>query len=556
VLQTNSTGDTRTFFYTTISAEMDDVLFINDITITQSQSNAGDQDSRPQAWAKNIISGGAVDHFDTLTRSDDCWSCGDASIGPADDGRIKPDLVFFYDLTWSAARRPGTPPAGAATYTQFGGTSGATPSIAGYTGLFYQMWSEQVFGNDVPNPGGTVFENRPHMTTAKAAMINTATQYAFSGQDHDLTRVHQGWGMPSAQYLYDIRDKIGFIDETEVLENLESIEFFAFVEPAEPELRVTMTYADPMGVPSASVARINDLTLKVTSPSATEYWVNNGLLDGNFSTSGGSADTIDTVENVFIQNPESGLWSVEVIASEINEDSHVETQEVDADFALVVSGADCCDLEPPVADAGDDQFAEWVGGGVQVTLDGSGSFDPNEDPLTFTWVGDFLEGGGVVNGEIVVVTFDSLGVFDVTLTVEDPVGFTDDDTVTITVRDTTPPDVACLETTNPHGKNVPKGRNPDGFYELLADDACDDAPVILVSDLNGSGPFGPFASGDRVKITESPDDEPTAKPMGSSKGQAGAIAAHLILRSDAIVTATDASGNVATATCLVPPPPK
>jgi len=332
VLQTNSTGDGRTFFYTTISAEMDDILFINDIAITQSQSNAGNQDSRPQAWAKNIISGGAVDHFNTLTRTDDCWSCGDGSIGPASDGRIKPDLCFFYDLTFSATRGGG--------YTEFGGTSGATPSIAGYLGLFFQMWSEQVFGNDVPFPGGTVFDNRPHMTTAKAALINTASQYAFSGPSHDMTRVHQGWGIPSVQYMYDIRDKMGFVDETEVLENLESVEFVAFVEPSTPELRVTMAYADPMGSPAASVHRINDLTLKVTSPSSTVYWGNNGLLTGNFSTSGGAANTIDTVENVFVQSPESGVWTVEIIASEVNEDSHVETPEIDADFALVVSGAE------------------------------------------------------------------------------------------------------------------------------------------------------------------------------------------------------------------------
>ena len=41
---------------------------------------------------------------------------------------------------------------------------------------------------------------------------------------------------------------------------------------------------------------------------------------------------------VFVQNPDPGLWLVEVIASEVNEDSHIETPEVDADFALVVSG--------------------------------------------------------------------------------------------------------------------------------------------------------------------------------------------------------------------------
>ncbi len=329
VLQTNSTGDPRTFFYTTISAEMDDILFINDIAITQSQSNAGNQGSRPQAWAKNIISVGAVNHYDTLTKADDCW-CSTASIGPADDGRIKPDLSFFYDETYTASAGGG--------YTQFGGTSGATPSIAGYLGLFFQMWSEQMFGNDVPVPGGSVFENRPHMTTAKAALINTASQYPFTGTTHDLTRVHQGWGMPDLAYLYDMRNKISFVDETELLANLESWEFPAYVEPGEPELRVTLVYADPMGSPTASVHRINDLSLKVTSPSSVVYWGNNGLLEGNWSVSGGTANTLDTVENVFVQNPESGVWSVEVIASEVNEDGHTETPELDADFALVASG--------------------------------------------------------------------------------------------------------------------------------------------------------------------------------------------------------------------------
>jgi hypothetical protein len=329
VLQTNSTGDPRTVSYTTISAEMDDILFQYDIAITQSQSNAGNQDSRPQAWAKNIISGGAVYHYDTQTRDDDCW-CGGASTGPASDGRIKPDLCFFYDQTYTASS--------GGVYTQFGGTSGATPSIAGYLGLFFQMWSEGIFGNDVPVPGGSVFDNRPHMTTAKAVMINTANQYAFSGTSHDLTRVHQGWGMPDVRNLYDLRDNISILDETEVLGNLESADFVVYVEPGEPALRVTMVYADPMGSPSAAEARINDLSLSVTSPSGTTYWGNNGLLEGNWSVAGGSANTVDTVENVFVQNPESGVWSVTVVASEINEDGHVETPELDADFALVASG--------------------------------------------------------------------------------------------------------------------------------------------------------------------------------------------------------------------------
>ena len=52
VFQTNSWGNARTTLYETASAEMDDILWLNDIAIYQSQSNAGNRGSRPQAWAK------------------------------------------------------------------------------------------------------------------------------------------------------------------------------------------------------------------------------------------------------------------------------------------------------------------------------------------------------------------------------------------------------------------------------------------------------------------------------------------------------------------------
>jgi hypothetical protein len=49
-------------------------------------------------------------------------------------------------------------------------------------------------------------------------------------------------------------------------------------------------------------------------------------------------DTVNTVENIFIQNPPSGAWTVKVRAVEINGDGHTETPTVDdVDFALVVS---------------------------------------------------------------------------------------------------------------------------------------------------------------------------------------------------------------------------
>ena len=86
------------------------------------------------------------------------------------------------------------------------------------------------------------------------------------------------------------------------------------------------------------------------------------------------------------------------------------------------------DNQSPVADAGANDIVEWAAGGSQVTLDGSGSSDPDGDTLTYTWTGPFSEGGGTVTGVDPTVTFQSLGLHTITLTVDDGNGGTDTDT--------------------------------------------------------------------------------------------------------------------------------
>ena len=41
---------------------------------------------------------------------------------------------------------------------------------------------------------------------------------------------------------------------------------------------------------------------------------------------------------MFVNAPESGTWTVTVMANEVVEDGHVETPAVDVDYALWVSG--------------------------------------------------------------------------------------------------------------------------------------------------------------------------------------------------------------------------
>jgi hypothetical protein len=159
----------------------------------------------------------------------------------------------------------------------------------------------------------------------------------------------------------------------------------------------------------------------------------------------------------------------------------------------------------------------------------------------------------------VPVANSSLGTDTITasVTLADPTGATDTEDVTKDWVDTTPPVPACTPTTNPSGNNVPpagnnpkSGQNPDGFYELTATDLVDDNPEITVSDTDSSFVAGPYESGTKIKLVQAPGATPNVKPGP------GVIDWHITLKGDAIVTATDASGNSATISCKVPPPPK
>jgi hypothetical protein len=340
--QSNSWGNALTTAYTSISHQMDDIIWRQDIAIAQSQSNAGSQQSRPQAWAKNIISVGGIRHFNTLDPADDLWN--GASIGPAEDGRIKPDLAYWYDGIFTTTSSSPT-----AYTTGFGGTSAATPLTAGVLGLMVQMWSDNVWNT---NPtGGTVFERQPHASTIKALLINNAWQWPFSGTGHNLTRVHQGWGKPDVEIAYQRAAQSFIVDEATPLTVGQSVRYKVRVpcaagptcvpgaKGAGGELRVTLVYPDPPGTTSATQHRINDLSLRVISPTGTRvYHGNNGLLAGRYSTAGGAPNPKDTVENVILADPAGGDWTIVVHAAEVNQDAHPATPQVDAAFALVVTG--------------------------------------------------------------------------------------------------------------------------------------------------------------------------------------------------------------------------
>ena len=169
-------------------------------------------------------------------------------------------------------------------------------------------------------------------------MINTASQYTFSGSTADLARYKQGWGLPDLTNLYNWRNSLFVVDEGVNLTNLQTKTYRVFVPAGQPSFRATMSFKDPQGVPSTLGPHAkNNLSLKVTTPGGTIYWGNVGLAAGNWSIAGGSGSLVDTVENVLIQSPASGVYIVQVIAENLTEDAVASTAGViDANFALVV----------------------------------------------------------------------------------------------------------------------------------------------------------------------------------------------------------------------------
>jgi hypothetical protein len=329
-------GEGHIKHYDGYSFLLDDLVLESDLLICTAIGNEPGSAGQCGSWAKNALIVGGVDARGSVHREDHRF--GHFTHGPAPDGRVKPDLVHFgrnvYCADASSARG----------YGPFGGTSCATPLVAGHCGLMMELWADGVFGN-LPL-GRTVFDRKPHAATAKALMINSAYRYSIEGDKPAFTRFNQGWGMPDLGRLYESRNKLFVVDQETALRDHEAVEYRLQVQEGESELRATLAYTDPLGSTSSAEDLVNDLDLIVIAPDGKRYHGNHGLLDGNVSRAGGRPDRLNNVENVFLDKPAPGAWRVIVAAYRIAWDQHRETTAWDQDYSLVVSGVER-ELAPP-----------------------------------------------------------------------------------------------------------------------------------------------------------------------------------------------------------------
>jgi hypothetical protein len=249
-----------------------------------------------------------------------------SSRGYTDDNRIKPDVIApgTNVLSTRSSQASGTLWGAYNSYYVFsGGTSMSTPLVAGSAALVRQYYIEK---ENHTSPQGVLL---------KATLINGALdiigQYGESGP---IPNENEGWGrvnLTESIYPTSPRSMV-YEDVTSGFTGSGQFHTYNYpVAPGEP-LKITLAWTDYPGTPTSG-GLVNDLNLNVTAPDGTTYYYGNNFNNG-WSDESHVFDDENNVENVYIQSPQAGSYTVTVIADNIAELG----SQPDQDYALVISG--------------------------------------------------------------------------------------------------------------------------------------------------------------------------------------------------------------------------
>jgi len=250
---------------------------------------------------KNILTVGAVnDVVGGYNSPSDVSMSSFSSWGPADDGRIKPDIVGNGVNLFSTSH------AGDNSYTTMSGTSMSTPNVTGSIGLIQEHWKNKI-GN-VP----------PLAATVKGLIIHTADEAGDNpGPDYVF-----GWGLMNTYKAinlisYDAAAGFNnFIRELEIAQD-ETITIQVESNGNEP-LSATICWTDVPGnpVPIALDPRtpmlVNDLDLRIQDASSVTYepWKLDPDNPEDAATKGDNI--VDNVEKVEVENTQTGTYTIKI----------------------------------------------------------------------------------------------------------------------------------------------------------------------------------------------------------------------------------------------------
>lgn len=285
--------------------------------------------TRPKV-AKNVIAVGNTENLRTELGPTSSNNIDDlvnsSSRGPAADGRVKPDICAPGNIITGGGAGtggstfgfiPGDP-----NHVYSGGTSHAAPQVAGAAALFTQYWRNSHAGV-YPNPA-----------LIKAAIINTAQEMNGVNTSTAIPNGNEGWGRLNMKYMLNTGVPTLYVNQEIVYSNPGVGQFMiGTVADSTKPVRITLVWTDPPA--TADPALVNNLDLQV-NVNGTFYRGN--VFSGGVSVPGGSGDTINNVENIFLPAgiPAGTFFSVGVSSVALNGNGVLGNADAtDQHFALV-----------------------------------------------------------------------------------------------------------------------------------------------------------------------------------------------------------------------------
>jgi len=208
-----------------------------------------------------------------------------SSVGPVDDGRVKPDVVGRGVSVYSSGRNAQD------HYYVSQGTSMAAPNVSG-SAILLQEYHEDLFGSG----------NFMRSATLKALIIHTAEDLGNPGPDYSF-----GWGLMDTEAAAEVLQDANNNDGAEVMEIVHNGSFkqFGLTSSCAEDVRVTMGYTDLPGTVQTTLDNttpnlVNDLDIRLVNYQSTEFpWRLNPAQPNNNATRGDNdVDNIEQIESV------------------------------------------------------------------------------------------------------------------------------------------------------------------------------------------------------------------------------------------------------------------
>ncbi len=402
-IHTNSWGAVTGGAYNADSASLDQFTWqFEDHLVLFSAGNSGSGGNTIGApgTAKNALTVGALGHGNSLS------AAGFSSRGPTDDGRLKPDIQAPGSSIISArGDTNNSATVETAQTSSKSGTSMSAPTVAGAAALMRQYFTDGFYPLGSANPADT---RQPSGALMKAMLLNgTAIPASFAVPSQTF-----GWGRVFLDNnLYFDGDsrytRVWDVPHSGGLATGESDTYQAAVDAGE-ELRVTLVWNDPPSFPSAASNLVNNLDLTVRHIGTNTTWLGNVVTAGASST-GGTADSVNNVEQVILPAPLAGTYEISVDGSSIPGDGQNFSDS--QGYALVSTGsAEPATISAPTSVTATDQgitgidvaFASPVRGGISTfnvyRADGDCTASATEFRLIGTTTTESLTDTNVIGG--------------------------------------------------------------------------------------------------------------------------------------------------------------